>query len=178
MDFVALEQLETGHLEWLAVFLSVPDWSPESTDTKAMCGKEEDLEKAPYNSTVIALDNLRAQLGLSLSSSMSGAFCPKFIPSFPVFKGILQRTFWRNGNVLEVSVHVDNMLALSIGSQYAFMLERKKETENIISTALNSLGISDLNDVYASEVKKGQAQTNASSETIQDEEYSAEGSSV
>lgn len=96
-------------------------------------------EEAPFNSTAIAFGDLRSQLGLSLSSSQYGAFFSEFLSSFPLLNEELQRTFWRNRNVLEVSLHIDNMLALTSGSQNSFMIGKKRATSQRIGKALKSL---------------------------------------
>lgn len=84
-----LEQFQTYHLEWLAVFLIISDWRPSSTQALY----------TPITSSRIALDNLRSQLGIPLSSSDSEPFFSTFFTSFPLFKGTLLRKFWRNRNI-------------------------------------------------------------------------------
>lgn len=151
-DVEKLQDFETFHLERLTVFLSVPDWNPKSSSTKTFEQEVMDLERTQLNSTTIAVNNPRSQLGLlSSSSSQSGGFFSKFIPNFPIFKVVLQRTFWGNRNVLEVSLHIDNVLALTAGFHYSSMAEKKRDTEDKTTDALKGLGISNMDDIYAHE---------------------------
>lgn len=149
VDYVEkLEHFKTCHLEWLAVFLSVPDWRPTTSDTEIFPQEFVGLKNATFNSTAIAVENLRSQLGMSLSTSHSGQFFSEFLTSFLLFKGVLQRTCWRNRNVLEVCLHIDNMLAVTVGGHSPFMIRKKKETSKRITAALKGLGISDLKEPY------------------------------
>lgn len=97
-DVAKLERFETCHLEWLAVFLSVPDWRPQAGGAKRIDKDGESLEKEYFNSTGIAVENLRSQLGLSSSRSRLGPFVSDFLTSFPLLKGVFQRPFWGNRN--------------------------------------------------------------------------------
>lgn len=109
-DVERLEQFQTFHLEWLAVFLSVPDWNPQPSNAGSFEQERVDPGKAPFNSIGIAADNLCSQLGMVPSSSQSGPFFSEFLTSFPLFRGVMLCTFWRNRNVLEISVPIDDML--------------------------------------------------------------------
>lgn len=142
-DVEILEQFGTHHLEWLAVFLSVPDW--RKSDQEGAC-----LKPSPFNSTRIAMDNLRFQLGLPTSGSQSRPFFSESLTGFPLFKMALHRNIWGNRNLSEASLHADNMFALSAGYQFKFMTKMKALTSDRISKALSSLGISHLTDLYSS----------------------------
>lgn len=147
-DVERLEQFETCHLEWLAVFLSVPCWTPNNGVNETFEEQGFDVGKAPFNSTGVAIDNLRAQLGLSSHGCQCRISFSDLMSSFPLFKGALPRTFWGNRNILEVSLHIDNVLALTAGSQHRFMVVKKRETGERIPCALQGMGITDLKEPY------------------------------
>lgn len=147
-DVERLEKFETCHLEWLAVFLSVSDLRPRPSRTETTEQEHVRAEKAPFNSTRIAVQNICSQLGIPSSVSDSNPFFSRFLTCFPLFKTGLDRIFWRNRNILEASLHIDNMLALSAGAQYQFMSDKKRETSKQISDAMDGLGISDFNELY------------------------------
>ncbi len=64
----------------------------------------------------IPIENLRKQLGFAKRSDFcSGRF------KFPLLRNVCKSTLWGNRNVLEVSCHIDNMLALCAGEQISFM---------------------------------------------------------
>lgn len=129
-DVERLEKFDTFHLEWLAIFLSIPDWRPKSNSTETFDEEDAHLRKAPFYSTRIAMDNLRSHLGVAMSSSTSNPFFSDSLSCFPLLKTTLQRSAWKNRNVVEASVHIDNMLALSAGGHYNFMDETKKRISN------------------------------------------------
>lgn len=75
VDYVEkLDQFETCHLEWLAVFLSVPDWRPRPSSSETTEKEEEGIEKESFDSTRIAVNNLRSQLGIPKTNSASAPF--------------------------------------------------------------------------------------------------------
>lgn len=111
--------------------------------------EKRNVKTSPFNATRIAVENLRSQLGISSSGSDPCSFFSHHFNCFSLFKKSLQRRFWRNRNVLEVSLHINNMLARSADAQYRFMNKKKKETEKRISDALDGLGISGLKELYS-----------------------------
>lgn len=144
LDVEKLSKFETCHLEWLAVFLSVPDWGSRISSTESFS-----TESDSFSSTNVAIDNLTSQLGVASSGLESGLFFPKCLTSFPLFKNTLQRIICGNRNLLEASQHIDNMLALSTGSQIHFN-SKKAETAQRIKISSNSVGIADMKNLYSS----------------------------
>lgn len=106
-DVEKLDQFETSQLEWLAVFLSVPDWGSKPLTAKPSQNEVGGPHDGPFDSTRIALDNLSSQLGLSLSANADlSPFFSDFRSSFPLFMSNLSRTLWKNRNFLEASLHI------------------------------------------------------------------------
>lgn len=148
-DVERLEKFATCHLEWLAVFLSILDWRPKTFSAETTDRDDARPASAPFNSTCIARDNLRSQLGVAQFSSASSPFFSDFLSSFPLCKTTVHRTARRNRYLLELGLHIGNMLALSAAVQHNFMSTRKEWNASPISNAFESVGISHKNDLYS-----------------------------
>lgn len=94
-DVLKLGEFETCHLEWLAVFLSIPDWRPKTTVSESTDEEEVRRRRTPLNTTRIAVDSLRSQLGVAEENSKSGIFFSDFLTRFPLFQRTLHRCVWR-----------------------------------------------------------------------------------
>lgn len=77
---------------------------------------EENVDKCATMRTEIAVQNLRRQLGFRTdTTSILGQF------SNPYLAGVEDCVLWRNRNMLEVSMHVDNWLTICGGKQMGYM---------------------------------------------------------
>lgn len=64
--------------------------------------------------------------------------------------------------MLETSLHVDKMLALSSGSQYKDMIETNNTMTERITKALASVGIASMEELYSSTEKAAPDEHNSS----------------
>ncbi len=122
-------------LEWFTIFVSLESWAPASEDMEATGSSNSDskshaaLNDAIYsgsgsygNSTGagsendMPIENLRKQLGFSDQSDFSVRRL-----QFPLLQNISRKTVWGNRNILEVSCHIDNWLALCAGEHTSYM---------------------------------------------------------
>lgn len=138
-DVAKLELFDTVHLEWLAVFLSTPDRNLQASHDEAIAPEGVDYQKDPFNTTGIAVENLHSQLGLPFSGSQSSSLLSAFLET------ALRRCFWKHRNILEVSLHIDNMLALTADAT-SFANQKKWLIGKRINEALRNLGIDNLKD--------------------------------
>lgn len=222
-DVEVLEEFETCHLEWLAVFLSVPDWTPHMGSTDGIAGDDCEAQTAHVSSTRITAFNLRTLFDASIRwfsrfSALSSLFGKNptavnmktsveedikpertapgltsvavknlhtqlgysgevFFDSlsrFPLFQKTIHRCLWGNRNVLEVSLHIDNTLALSFGAQDIFMIIKKRETSERIQRALQKLEISGVKDVYSNAKDNADTSTVPTENTIKGEAVASE----
>ncbi len=112
-------------MEWFVIAVSVSKWFPtldmvhKDDPWKADANKEESSSadhSEPENN--IPMENLRKQLGFSDQSHFS---LTRF--KFPLLRNLSKMTLWGNRNVLEVSCHIDNWLALHAGEQVSYMVK-------------------------------------------------------
>ncbi len=117
-----VDKFTVEKLEWFTIFVSVSNWSPMSEVEKAKaeerdsnrCNESGDDYSEPKND--IPFENLRKQLGFSAANDFT---MRRF--KFPLLQHVRKNTLWGNRNVLEVSCHVDNWLALCAGEHISYM---------------------------------------------------------
>ena len=68
-----------------------------------------------------SLGNLREQLGFK--DAIEGFINEEILRSFPLLRQCVSRGLWDHRNLLEVSIHIGNFLALSSGRHVSHMLE-------------------------------------------------------
>jgi len=141
----AVKDLGIVEVEWLSVFLSVNNWRGISKDSKRaqvellketkkkpFKEKEADIPKKMKSSDIdetgFPMVNLSRQLGFC---NVSKSFLRYF--SHPLLKTSYDRTLWENRNILELSAHIDNWLALRSGDEAKYMM---KQMENHVEDYL------------------------------------------
>ncbi len=112
-------------LEWFTIFVSVENWASNHVekanaefDKLAANSDEYSDSKDDGRENDLPVENLRKQLGFSKESDFS--LC-RF--RFPLLRNIHQRILWGNRNLLQISCHIDNWLALCAGEQAAYMVK-------------------------------------------------------
>lgn len=117
-----VKDLRTAQIEWLAVFLSVDNWrgacksSPNISipKPKRNHGSVTGLMKNGF-----PVGNLSSQLGFS---GVANELLQQF--SHPLLKDTENCELWRNRNVMELSLHIDNWLALRAGDKTRYMMDQ------------------------------------------------------
>lgn len=84
-DVERLLNFETCHLEWLAVFFSVPELAPKAITAGTSNEEDDKLQKGISSCTRFAVDNLRTQRGDSTPCSSHA------LGNFPLFRLTLHR---------------------------------------------------------------------------------------
>ena len=133
----AVKGLGIVEIEWFSVFLSVDNWRGISPDSKkALNERKRKSKQKPYkepmwnrdrkilDETGFPLFNLSAQLGFK---GISKKFLQYF--SHPLLRNSIDKTLWENRNVLELSAHIDNWLALRSGDKTSYMMQQIQNSE-------------------------------------------------
>lgn len=160
-DLEALNGFEPCELEWLAIFLSVdessvpyttiesyekaehipPSFEDDSSsisDNEITASLQGEEELKPCG---ITLNNLHIQLGIEIPDSESTELRSGTVSSFPVIRTALRQCFLNNRSIYEISIHIDNTLALCIGDQYAFMISKESDMETWIVAGCEILAL-------------------------------------
>ncbi len=133
----AVKGLGIVEIEWFSVFLSVDDWRGLCSDSKkARDEKNKISKKKPFSEVIKKLDrnnfdesgfplfNLASQLGFKgITKKLLQYF------SHPLLKNSIDKMLWENRNILELSAHIDNWLALRSGDKTMYMMDQIENPE-------------------------------------------------